>query len=208
MMQDLFFRGSKSAARMSMFFALLLVVFITGGCSEQKPAPEPEPVIKPVGFRVVPTVGGQNMYTPHEKGSLFVVVTVEVPVSFILPTAAEYKTMQSNQDTIRKITLGEIKDTVPPIKQCRMYRSSRFTLIVPNGKGYHGDLVASSGSDFFSQDMSFWKTSAEKESVAASGSETLDLAFVIDKLEAKSPLQLQLDRYPPVAVPENKQSQQ
>lgn len=196
----------------ALFSALLFFMLLIEGCSKSKPFREPEPVLNAQGFRIVPSLGGgfYNSFTPVGEGKVFVVVTVDVPVKHIIPTDAEYRTFSANitenRDSLKKAD-GLKQPPVPSREQCRIYQADRFSLIVADGQGYHGDLVASSslgGGDFFSSVLYESKLSSEKESAVAPVIETLNVAFAIDKKAAKPPMYLQLDRYPPVHVPEKK----
>ncbi len=179
--------------------SILIMTLLAFGCAEA----ESGSTLKPKGFRTSKSLSGGgfgNSYNPNEEGKVFLVITVAVPTKELIPTEAEYLTLKSEYDA-DKIESKTHMSPLSPRENCRIYNPERFTIILADGRGYHGKLIALvNGFAAFASSFTSWHTPEDKKSP----NETVDVAFVVDEKDVKPPFRIQIDRQSPVAVPEKK----
>ena len=186
------------------------LIFITAsllpvGCSENDLS---GPSLLAKGYRTAKSLdagGYGNSMKTEDKDKIFLVVTVSIPTDELITTEAEYRTMKHEQDS-SKIEAGEKKISLPAKEYCRIYSPQRFTVILADGRGYHGQLIARKNSTGmgFSSSCTYWQSFASSQSPEVPKNETVDVAFVVDEKDSRPPFQIQLDRNTTVTVPDTK----
>lgn len=171
-------------------FGILIMTLLAFGCSKTGLSGS---ALEPKGFRTSKSLshGFDGSYSPNDNGKVFLVITVAVPTKELIPTEAEYL---------------KIEPKFESRENCRILNHERFTVILVDGRRYHGELIAFHARENvpildFSPYMISWQMLENEKTLIVTN---VDVAFVVDEKDAKPPFRIQLDRQTPVAVPEKK----
>lgn len=166
------------------------------------------PIPEPLGFRICRSLGGGlgtsgGSITPTDKDASFLVISLRMPVSELMPTEAEYKSMKARHDA-RATDPTAPKTVMPARENCRMYTPERFTVILADGRGIKAQLIDSAGAGFssgFSSSTSTADEAGRMKSPAMPALERIEVACIVKGGETRPPFCVQLDRRAPQPVP-------